>query len=187
MTITSWIIILAYLAFAITALIAIIYVKRGKVDVSGKPPFNKVLFSLTKIALFITPAAMLVQSFGVDLRFWAVSGWLEIAAIIILIVGMIIVVISFVNLGKALRFGLAKEETKLKTVGLYKISRNPMYLGVYLLELSAIIYTLNLIFILLGAIAILAHHKIILAEEKDLKKKFGQDYINYCQKVRRYI
>jgi protein-S-isoprenylcysteine O-methyltransferase Ste14 len=31
------------------------------------------------------------------------------------------------------------------------------------------------------------HHRIILAEEQHLQKAFGEEYANYCRRVRRYL
>lgn len=62
-----------------------------------------------------------------------------------------------------------------------------MYLGVYATVLAPALYTLNPIVILIAAFVIVIHHKIALAEEEYMLKTFGQDYVEYCRRVRRYI
>ncbi|WP_082305005.1 isoprenylcysteine carboxylmethyltransferase family protein [Persicobacter sp. CCB-QB2] len=90
-------------------------------------------------------------------------------------------------LGSSLRFGLPREQTKLKTSGPYRFSRNPIYLGLYLIIFAAAL-ALNLWWA--WAIAILnfiVYHRIIQAEESFLAEKFGDPYRDYCQSVRRYL
>jgi protein-S-isoprenylcysteine O-methyltransferase Ste14 len=91
------------------------------------------------------------------------------------------------NIGESLHVGLPEGNTTLKTGGLYRFSRNPIYVAVYLISLSAMAYTFNPIGIFLGLYCIVIHHMIVLSEEEFLKKRFGKDYIEYCGKVRRYI
>ena len=90
-------------------------------------------------------------------------------------------------LGKSTRFGLPTEKTVLKTRGLYKISRNPIYFGFNLITLSSIIYFINPIILVPGIYSIVVYHLIIIGEEKFLEKAFGVAYLKYKKKVRRYI
>ena len=62
-----------------------------------------------------------------------------------------------------------------------------MYLGMDATVLASALYTLNPVVILLAAFVIVIHHKIVLAEEEYLQKVFGQEYLDYCHRVRRYI
>jgi protein-S-isoprenylcysteine O-methyltransferase Ste14 len=101
--------------------------------------------------------------------------------------GLIIIVISCINLGNSNRLGLPVGNTKLKVTGLYKLSRNPMYLGFNLLTISSVIFTLNIVTALMGIYSILIYHFIILAEEKFLEERFGSEYIEYKKRVGRYI
>jgi protein-S-isoprenylcysteine O-methyltransferase Ste14 len=67
------------------------------------------------------------------------------------------------------------------------ISRNPMYLGMYATLLAAVLRTLNPILLLLGAFIVAVHHRVVLAEEEHLRNAFGEDYADYCRRVRRYL
>ncbi|MDD1657663.1 MAG: hypothetical protein LUQ41_04285, partial [Methanomicrobiales archaeon] len=71
--------------------------------------------------------------------------------------------------------------------GLFRFSRNPMYLGLYSTIVASIVYTLNPLVLLLGIFVIVVHHKIVLGEEAYMQKVFGQEYLDYCRRVRRYI
>jgi protein-S-isoprenylcysteine O-methyltransferase Ste14 len=67
------------------------------------------------------------------------------------------------------------------------MSRNPMYVGVYATIAASCLYTLNPVVVLLGAFVIVIHHTIVLAEEEYMHKVFDQEYLDYCNCVRRYI
>jgi len=55
--------------------------------------------------------------------------------------GAAISIFSIINLGKSTSLGIPVEKTVFKTNGLYKYSRNPIYLGTNLMTLSTIIIT----------------------------------------------
>lgn len=90
-------------------------------------------------------------------------------------------------MGGSFRLGTPKEHTTLKVKGLFRLSRNPMYVGMYATMVASALYTLNPLVILLGAFVIAIHHSIVLAEEKHMQMVFGQEYVDYRNRVRRYI
>ena len=90
-------------------------------------------------------------------------------------------------MGSSFRLGTPKEQTRLKVEGLFRLSRNPMYVGMYATMVASALYTLNPVVILLGAFVIAIHHSIVLAEEEHMQKMFGQEYLEYRNRVRRYI
>jgi protein-S-isoprenylcysteine O-methyltransferase Ste14 len=83
--------------------------------------------------------------------------------------------------------GLPKEDITLKTGGIYKASRNPMYVGFDLVTISSIVYSGNLLIAVMGVYSIIIYHAIILGEEKFLASRFGEEYADYKKKVGRYI
>ena len=87
----------------------------------------------------------------------------------------------------SLRMGLAQEKTVLRTTGIYRVSPNPMLLGLYLMALASAIYVQNPINWILVIIALTVHHKIILAEELSMRDRFGEQWTAYCKSVRRYL
>jgi len=77
----------------------------------------------------------------------------------------------------------------LVTEGLYRYSRNPMYLGfvVALLGFSLLMGAAISSFFLVGLFFVITDRWYITFEEQVLKHKFGMEYDKYCHKVRRWI
>ncbi len=71
--------------------------------------------------------------------------------------------------------------------GIYRLSRNPMYLAYFICFLGMCLLTRSLT--LLGIVLIfqVSAHWIILAEERWCIERFGEEYIEYMNQVRRYI
>ncbi len=78
--------------------------------------------------------------------------------------------------------------TGLVTNGLYKISRNPMYLGMLIILFGFAIFLGNLTsFLVLPAFYIVITEMQIKPEERILEKKFGKEFLDYKNKVRRWL
>lgn len=81
-----------------------------------------------------------------------------------------------------------EEVNKLVTSGIFKYSRNPMYLGMLMIVLSTSIFYLNVYSILTPLLFILWINKFqIKREEEFLIEKFGDEYLSYKKKTRRWI
>ena len=156
-------------------------------DLIGKTTINPVLFYSGKFSGYITWIALFLLILKINLVDRISFVYNDYISYAILIIGLIFIVFSLINLGSSTRLGLPSENTVFKTNGLYKISRNPMYLGFNLLTISSMIYTLNLWIVLLGIYSIIIYHLIILGEERFLENRLGVEYTNYKKKIRRYV
>ncbi|MEP1229896.1 MAG: isoprenylcysteine carboxylmethyltransferase family protein [Litorimonas sp.] len=76
----------------------------------------------------------------------------------------------------------------LVTKGFYRYSRNPMYLGFLLLLIGQAALLTNLTALIAPAIFYAVMTTIqIKPEEKALTLKFGEAYIAYCRRTRRWL
>ena len=81
-----------------------------------------------------------------------------------------------------------KKVNKLVTSGIYKYSRNPIYLGKILIIISTTVFYLNYYSMITPLIFYFWINRFqIKREEVFLKEKFGKEYLLYCSKTRRWI
>lgn len=76
----------------------------------------------------------------------------------------------------------------LVTSGIYRLSRNPMYVGLLLLLAAWGVYLANVVsFLGLPAFALYMNHFQIVPEEQVLQTKFADEFVAYKQRVRRWL
>jgi protein-S-isoprenylcysteine O-methyltransferase Ste14 len=81
-----------------------------------------------------------------------------------------------------------KNASKLVVNGIYKFTRNPMYLGMSIMLLAWLIFlgnSLNIFNIILYILYMNRYQ--IIPEEKVLEKLFGDEFLSYKLKVRRWL
>lgn len=105
--------------------------------------------------------------------------WLYVG-LVIYSLGVILCLVSISNFAKPAENGI-----NLK--GLYQFSRNPIYVAYFIYFLGCVLLTQSLILLAILFVFQISAHFIILSEERWCIKKFGEDYINYMKRVRRYI
>lgn len=83
---------------------------------------------------------------------------------------------------------LIKPASSLQTDGIYHISRNPMYVGLAIIYLGITCFIGNWWNIILFPILLMIIQEyVIKSEEKYLHRRFGQEYLDYKSKVRRWL
>ena len=104
------------------------------------------------------------------------------------ILGDILFLISIITMKNSWRAGIPSEDnTEFVSNGIYKISRNPAFVGFDLMYIGICLLYCNVLTIIFSLFAIVMLHFQILQEEKYLEKTFGEKYITYKYKVFRYI
>jgi protein-S-isoprenylcysteine O-methyltransferase Ste14 len=158
-----------------------------KISQDGEAPINRTLFYASKWSIVVLWGAMALASWGIGFSPVQVPRFLQIIALGFWCAGFALLYLGRFKLGESFRLGTPKEDTSLKTDGLFRLSRNPMYVGVYATIIAASLYTLNPFVLLPGAFVVAVHHAIVLAEEKTMEKVFSREYSTYCSRVPRYI
>jgi protein-S-isoprenylcysteine O-methyltransferase Ste14 len=156
-------------------------------EIHGKATIDPWLFFTGKAAGFMVWfAGVYVMVMAGHLR--QASGWgYDLAAMVALVAGGVLVLASSFTLGSSLRVGLPREETRLRTSGIYRWSRNPMYLGVHLITLAVMLFTLKWWTVLPGLFSFYVYHLIVKGEEVFLGERFGEAYSAYRSQTRRYL
>jgi protein-S-isoprenylcysteine O-methyltransferase Ste14 len=151
-----------------------------------------------------TLASLLVGSAFLGLWFWLLPRWLgfhvdlagnsalRLLAAFPAVIGFAIAIGCIWDFGATGRGTPAPvlPPTRLVVVGSYRYVRNPMYVGFLVgwTSLWIIFGRANLSAISVAIAVVLAIHLfVVFYEEPTLRKKFGEDYREYCKNVNRWI
>ena len=134
--------------------------------------------------------ALIMKSIAYVLPFVALPR-LPIAAIVMALIGIgagIAGIWSFYKARTTINPLEPSEATHFVSEGIYKLSRNPMYVGLACCLVSWAIW-LSYLLPWLGVVLFIAYMTRfqIIPEERVLRQKIGDEYQNYCLKVRRWL
>ncbi len=144
------------------------------------------VLSCLAVALIYSFSPLLYQSFGPIAAMQRTD--LNLLGMFLLLVSLAWIVTAQAQMGASWRIGVDEnQKTDLVTTGVFRFSRNPIYLGmaVTLIGLFLVLPTSMTLSLLIGGIATI--HLQILLEEQYLQKKHGQAFVTYTKKVRRWI
>lgn len=94
--------------------------------------------------------------------------------------GVLLCLVSVSNFAKP-------KENGINLKGLYRISRNPMYVAYFIYFFGCVLLTQSLLLLAILMAFQISAHWIIRSEERWCIKKFGEEYKKYMNEVRRYI
>jgi uncharacterized membrane protein len=173
--------------FSIIVFVLFLFLKaKGKASF-GSPSLPVYIFIIGKMSLFacfgmyiyaLLKNILIYPDFEKDTKY---------ISFVIFLGGMIIAISGLISLGQSLRMGLPQENTELKTKGIYRLTRNPIYVGLNLICLASVVFYPHFINIILFIVVWVYHHYIIRAEERFLEKKFDTAWKDYIKKTRRYL
>lgn len=116
--------------------------------------------------------------------------WLVLAALVAAL-GLLFALLGVVAFGKAkttVNPHAPQNASSLVTGGVYRFTRNPMYLGLLLILIAFALRLGNLLSVLLVALFVLYMNRFqIRPEERWMREKFGKTYREYAGRVRRWI
>ncbi len=142
------------------------------------PPVLLILFVLIGYGLQQVWALELPNGSG-----WSVAGWAVIGA------GVAILVTGWVQFYRAKTNILHhRSASNLIQSGLYRFSRNPIYVSGLVLQLGVGLLMNNLWIVLLIPVSKLVFDRYVIAlEEAYLERAFGEVYADYKRRVRRWL
>lgn len=154
----------------------------------GKHGLEKVIEFSISLASILVPIVEVISIFITCPNF-DVDEWVRYFGLVFGICGLVFFIISVVTMKNNWRAGISEsEKTELVTNGIYKISRNPAFLGFDLVYIGFVLMFFNWILFAISLITILIFHlQITKVEEPFLIKTFGTDYENYKKSVCRYL
>lgn len=100
----------------------------------------------------------------------------------------IVAIVSFVRAGTTVNPMKPESSSSLVVSGIYKLTRNPMYLGSLLFLAAWAIYLSNVLaFLLVPAFILYMNRFQITPEERVLAARFGQEFTDYKARTRRWL
>jgi len=136
----------------------------------GKEKVAYCVYQISNILIFVYLCFLKITT----APYWFYAGF------VIYGLGVLLCLVSVLNFAQPAEAGINLN-------GLYRISRNPMYVAYFIYFLGCVLLTQSLILLVILLVFQISAHWIILSEERWCIRKFGEEYINYMNKVRRYI
>ena len=172
----AWIFVLSFLLLFIV--FGALDRLRGKKGSSrpDKPPFNEKeekLYGFSQLAIWAS------NFYSIFLPLKLGAAWFY-AGLFIYLFGMIFVIIAGTKLDST-------PVDRLATEGLYRISRNPIYFGCFLIYIGIGIACASWLFLLLTMIWIVLYDILIAPEEHWCLEKYGDAYREYMNRTPKWI
>ncbi|HEY3310570.1 MAG TPA: isoprenylcysteine carboxylmethyltransferase family protein [Anaerolineales bacterium] len=144
------------------------------------PPFAFLYFYLIFAAAFNLPSLSRQKFFNSAAAPWG--------GVLLCLAGLLLLSWSLVSFGKSFRVGIdAERPDKLITTGVFALSRNPIYVAFGAILLGQFLIFSNWILLVYLVLGFWLLNRQVLLEEDHLKQHYGQEYLDYCKRVRRYL
>lgn len=176
-----------------TFVLGVFLARNGK-NAMGKPTIYPAFFYTGKFLLFGVWALFAVIALYPEYRNIVpfliqdtIPDVQKLLAVVLLIPANLIIVPAYLSMGLITNIGLPTGKHELRTSGIYKISRNPMYASFIFLNTATFLFLPSIILLVVMVYGMVVHHFIILGEEKFLEKEFGNEYKKYKARVARYF
>ena len=154
----------------------------GKIDKTDfiLPPFALFYFYLVFAAAFHWPTVATQAFFQSDAIAWV--------GVAFCMAGLALLLWTLVSFGRSFRVGIDQDHPgQLVTAGSFAMSRNPIYVAFAGILLGQFLIFSNWLLLIYLGVAVGLFHRQVLREEEYLKQHYGQDYAQYCRRVRRYL
>jgi protein-S-isoprenylcysteine O-methyltransferase Ste14 len=147
----------------------------------------KVVFALIVAAVIIYSSSSTAYEYLMPFT-WMQHQVFKVVGLVMLAASLVWTLLAQSQMGKSWRIGIdAKHRTELVRQGVFRFSRNPIFLGMIatITGLFLIIpNALTLVSLALGTVLIQIQVRL---EEEYLRTVHGEPYIGYCRNVRRWL
>lgn len=152
-----------------------------------KSSYTKLLETAGIIITFSMPVVQCLSIYGL-FPYLYIGEYSGIIGVGVAFIGVVFFIMALIAMKNSWRAGIdSSQKTALRTGGILQLSRNPAFIGFNLFYIGVALVAPNITLFILVAFALLLFHLQILEEEKFLSTTFGENYLQYKQKVRRYL
>ena len=144
------------------------------------PPFALFYFYLVFAHAFGWPTLAHQELLPAEMVAWI--------GVIFCLAGLALFLWSLISFGQSFRVGIDIDHPgKLMISGAFAISRNPIYVAFALVLAGQFLIFSHWLLLVYLVAAVWLFHRQVLREEAYLKQHYGQGYLDYCGRVRRYF
>lgn len=170
------------------------FLARSGKSAMGKPTIQPVLFYSGKFLLFGVWALFAFLAIFPQYRHWVplqiqpeIPDVQKLLAAVFLIPANLIIVPAYLSMGLITNIGLPTGKHELRTSGIYRFSRNPMYSSFIFMNTATFLFLPSILLLAIMLYGMIVHHFIILGEERYLENEFGEEFRVYKSRVPRYF
>lgn len=140
------------------------------------------------IVVLVAGLMLLVAPLFPQVQFGPLPNWISLAVAILGVILPLVAAISFRRAQTTVHPSNPEKTSTIVTTGIYRVTRNPMYLGFAFILLGWGLYLGNMV-ALFGLPAYMFYMNAfqIKPEERILTEKFGQAYQDYRRKANRWL
>ena len=178
-----------YIAYFLKALVLTLKgIKVNQMGFGDKSGKTKIIEQVLKSVTFFIVPIQLGSAFLLLPLQTESPNYLQNIGMAISICGTICFIAAMLTMGKSWRAGIAAgESTNFIKHGIYRISRNPAFLGFDLFYIGILLILPGIIHAIAICFVVTMFHLQILEEEKSLIGKFGDEYRKYKSETKRYF
>ena len=119
---------------------------------------------------------------------WLQTTLLQTVGVALMSLALIIIVVAQGQMGESWRIGVDYDhQTEFVQRGLFKYSRNPIFLGVMLSVIGFFLVLPNAVTLVIVVLDLALIQVQIRLEEQHLRSEYGDLYKQYCDEVRRWL
>jgi protein-S-isoprenylcysteine O-methyltransferase Ste14 len=147
----------------------------------------KLTFALLVLVVLVYALSPAAYAYLAPIR-WLEHPLLQWIGVAIVIFSLAWTTIAQAQMGEAWRIGIDTEHrTPLVQKGIFRISRNPIYIGV-VITLSAVFLIIpNALTLLILIVDLVLIGVQVRLEEEHVGEMYPREYAEYCQRVRRWL
>jgi protein-S-isoprenylcysteine O-methyltransferase Ste14 len=185
--------IIVIILFLLGLVVPLILIKKRGKDPHGMHDGFSILSKLTflSISLWIIYILLRILFNEVWGNFWTFNllsfDFIIITGFVIITLGFVFEILGMITLGINFRIELPKEETELVTSGIYRIMRNPIVFGIFLLVIGSFLMIPDIFTLIALIFNIVTFNSKAKDEERFLINRFGKLYEDYIGQVGRYF
>ncbi len=112
---------------------------------------------------------------------WHAVGWL------LFLGGLVLTLVAQAQMGASWRIGIDDRPTQLVTGGLFALSRNPIFSGMFLTLAGVVLISPAAWTLIGGAVDLVVDSLQVRLEERNLAAVHGSTYIGYASRVGRFV